>query len=187
MQDVGAIRKGAVVEMDGELYLVTQTEFRNPGNWRAIFQFKFKNLRTGTIVERRFRSQDKLEVAFVDQREAEYLYSDANYHHLMYTDTYEQEALPLDALGDDVLYLPPSTRVQIKLYNGKPLSVELPNTVRHVIKQTEPALRGATAQAQYKPAVTATGLRITVPPFVNIGDEVEIDTRTGEYLSRVMK
>ena len=187
MQQVGNIRRGAVLKLDGDLFLVTQTEFRNPGNWRAIITFKLKNLRSGTTTERRFRSQDKVEVVFVDQREAEYLYSDANYHCFMDSETYEQEALPTDVLGDDVRYLLPNTKVQIKFYDSKPISVELPNCVQHVIRETEPSLRGATAQAQYKPAVTETGLKIMVPPFVNVGDKVEIDTRTGEYLSRVSK
>jgi len=185
MQEVGTVRKGAVVEMDGQLYLVTKTEFRNPGNWRAIFQVTLKNLRTGSTTEQRFRPQDKIQVAYVEEREAQYLYSDTNHHVFMYTDNYEQESFPHDDLADEVLYLQPNTTVKIRVYDGKPVSIELPASVRHKIKHTEPSLRGATAQAQYKHAVTETGLRVSVPPFIGIGDMIEIDTRTGEYLSRV--
>jgi elongation factor P len=187
MGQFGDLRRGEVISLDGELFVVVATEFRNPGNWRAILQVKLKNLRSGSTVERRFRPQDKVEVVFVDTHEAEYLYSDGKRHHFMETGSYEEVALPADLLGDDVLYLLPNTKVQMKLYNNKPISVELPNSVRHTVKETEPAIRGATAQTQYKPAVTETGLKISVPPFVNPGDLIEIDTRTGEYVSRIGK
>jgi len=183
----GELRRGEVVTMDGELYVVVGTEFRNPGNWRAILNIKFKNLRGGGIVERRVRPQDKVEVVFVDTREVEYQYSDAKFNHFMDSETYESLELPADIIGEDVLFLLPNTKVQIKMYDNKPISVELPNSVRHVIKETEPGIKGATAQTQYKPAVTETGLKITVPPFVGAGDLVEIDTRTGEYAARVSK
>jgi elongation factor P len=187
MEQAGNIRRGTIVQLDGELFLVTHTEFRNPGNWRAILHLTLKNLRTGVSADKRFRPQDKLEVAFVDQREAQYLYSDANYHYFMFNDTFEQEQFPKDVLGDDILYLVPNTKVQIRIYDGKPVSVELPVTVPHVIKQTEPTLKGATAQAQYKPAVTESGLKVKVPAFIDIGEVVDIDTRTGEYLGRSNK
>ena len=184
MEQFGNVRRGAVIKLENDLFLVTKTEFRNPGNWRAILHLTIKNLRTGSITSQRVRPQDKVEVAFVDQREAQYMYSDAIQHHFMFTDTYEQEGFDHDVLGDDALYLTPECKVQLKLYNGKPISVELPSSVVQTIKQTEPALKGATAQAQYKPAVTETGLKTKVPPFIGIGETVEIDTRTGEYLGR---
>ena len=187
MAQFGELRRGEVVKLDGELYVVTSTEFRNPGNWRAMLQIKLKNLKTGTNIERRYRPQDKIDVVFVDLREAEYSYSDTKTIHLMEAETYEEIELPRDMLGDDVLYLLPNTKVSIKLFDGKPISIELPNSVRHTVKETEPVLKGATAQAQYKPAVTQTGLKITVPNFVATGDLIEIDTRTGEYVSRVTK
>jgi len=183
--EAGTVRRGAVLEIEGQLFLVVKTEFRNPGNWRAILNITLKNLKTGTTNEQRWRPQDKVEVAFVEERGAEYLYSDNHSHVFMYMDDYDQISLQKDALGDEVLYLLPNTPVKIKVYDKKPVSIELPNTVRHEIKQTEPTVKRATAQAQYKPAITETGLKVMVPPFINIGDKVEIDTRSGEYLSRV--
>jgi len=187
MDQFGNLRRGTVIEMDGQLCLIVATEFRNPGNWRAILQIKLKNLKTGAITEQRVRPQDKVEVVFVETREMQYLYSDANYIHLMDTQTFDQVQLPLDAIGDDLLYLVPNMTVSVKLYDGEPISVELPTNVQHEIKQTDPSIKGSTAQAQYKPAVTETGLKIMVPPFIKEGDVVEIDTRTGEYLSRANK
>ena len=187
MPQAGDIRRGAIIKIEQDLFLVTATEFRNPGNWRAILHLTLKNLRSGVNSDRRFRPQDRVEVAFVDEHEAEYLYSDPNHHHFMFTDTYEQQPFAHDTLGDDALYLLPGTKVQVRLYDGKPVSVELPNTVVHKIAESEPALRGATAQAQYKPAVTETGLKVKVPPFIEQGESVEIDTRTGEYLGRANK
>jgi elongation factor P len=184
VEQFGNVRRGAVIKIDNELFAVMKTEFRNPGNWRAILHLTLKNLRTGTITDRRVRPQDKVDVAFVDQREAQYLYSDGVHHHFMFTDNYEREAFADELLGDDVLYLTADSRVQVKLHDGKPIVVELPSSVRHKVTETEPGLRGATAQAQYKPAVTETGLKIKVPSFIEIGEVVEIDTRTGEYLGR---
>jgi len=180
----GNVRRGAVVKIDNELFAVMKTEFRNPGNWRAILHLTLKSLRSGAITDRRVRPQDKVEVAFVDTREAQYLYSDGMHHHFMFTDNFEQEAFPEELLGDDVLYLTADSRVQVKMHEGRPIVVELPTSVRHRITETEPGLKGATAQAQYKPAVTETGLKIKVPAFIDVGEIVEIDTRSGEYLGR---
>ena len=184
MATFGDLRRGAVIKLNDELFLVTRTEFRNPGNWRAILHLTVKNLRTGTLSDQRVRPQDKADTVYVDQREAQYLYSDDVHHHFMYTDTYEQEAFAHDVLGDDALYLSPEVMVQVEMYDGKPISVQLPATVRQTISYTEPALKGATAQAQYKAATTETGLNIKVPPFIEIGEVIGIDTRSGEYLGR---
>jgi elongation factor P len=187
MPTFGDVRRGTVIKLENDLYLVTKTEFRNPGNWRAILHLTVKNLRSGTLSDQRVRPQDKVETVFVDQRQAQYLYSDSTHHHFMYTDTYEQEAFADDVLGEDALYLVPEVMVQVELYDGKPISVQLPAIVKQTISYTEPALKGATAQAQYKAATTDTGLNIKVPGFVEIGDVIEIDTRTGEYLGRANK
>jgi elongation factor P len=182
--DAGNVRRGAVVDINGDLFLVTKTEFRNPGNWRAILQITLKNLRTGNSIEQRFRPQDKLTIAYVEERAAEYLYFDGKNYVFMFSDDYDQVQLPAEILGDDGLLLLPNTPVKVRVYDGKPVSVELPNSVKHKVVQADPAIKGATAQAQYKPAVTETGLKIMVPPFINAGDVIEIDTRTGEYLAR---
>ena len=187
MATYGEVRRGAVIKAGNDLLLVTKTEFRNPGNWRAILHLTVKNLRSGTLSEQRVRPQDKVETVFVDRRQAQYMYSDSTHHHFMYTDTYDQEAFPHDVLGDDGLFLTPAVMVEVELYDGKPISVVLPNVVTQTVKQTEPALKGATAQAQYKAATTDTGLEIKVPSFVGIGDVVDIYTRTGEYLGRSNK
>ena len=187
MATYGEVRRGAVIKAGNDLLLVTKTEFRNPGNWRAILHLTVKNLRSGTLSEQRVRPQDKVETVFVDRRQAQYMYSDSTHHHFMYTDTYDQEAFPHDVLGDDSLYLTPAIMVDVELYDGKAISVELPSVVNQMVKETKPALKGATAQAQYKVAITDTGLSIKVPSFIGIGELVQIDTRTGEYLGRSSK
>ncbi|MER3415641.1 MAG: elongation factor P [Gemmataceae bacterium] len=180
------VRKGMViVGEDGQLYHVVDRDLNTPGNWRAILQLKLKNLKTGTLIEKRVRPQDKVETAFLDKREMEYIYQDATGYVFMDLETYDQVMVPGELIGELMAYIKPNTRAHVVFYEGKPISIELPATVELEVVETEPSIKGATAAAQYKPAVLETGLRIMVPPFVNAGEKIKVDTRTGEYLERV--
>jgi elongation factor P len=179
------VRKGMVlVGDDGQLYYVVDRDLNTPGNWRAILQLKLKNLKTGSITQNRVRPEDKVEQAYLDKREMEYIYQDGDGYVFMDCETSDQTTLSKEWVGDLMAYLKENTKAHVIFYEGKPLSLELPATVELKVVETEPAVKGATAAAQYKPAVMETGLKIQVPPFVSIGEMVAVDTRTGEYLSR---
>jgi elongation factor P len=179
------VRKGMViVGDDGQLYHVVDRDLNTPGNWRAILQLKLKNLKTGSITVNRVRPQDKVEQAYLDKREMQYLYKDSDGYVFMDTETYDQITLQPEWVGELMLYMKEETKAQVVFYEGTPLSLELPATVELKVVETEPSVKGATAAAQYKPAILETGLKVTVPPFVNIGETIAVDTRTGEYLSR---
>jgi elongation factor P len=179
------VRKGMViVGDDGQLYHVVDRDLNTPGNWRAILQLKLKNLKTGSITINRVRPQDKVEQAYLDKREMQYIYQEADGFVFMDTETYDQMTLAREWVGDLMLYMKEGNKAHVVLYEGKPISLDLPATVELQVTDTEPSVKGATAAAQFKPATLETGLKITVPPFVNIGEMVAVDTRTGEYLSR---
>jgi elongation factor P len=169
---------------DGQLFYVVDRDLNTPGNWRAILQLKLKNLKTGSITMNRVRPQDKVEQAYLDKREMQYLYKEGEDYVFMDNETYDQMTLAGDMVGDQMQYMKENTNAQVTFYEGKALSLELPATVELKVTETEPSVKGATAAAQYKPATLETGLKITVPPFVGIGEVIAIDTRTGEYLSR---
>jgi elongation factor P len=179
------VRKGMVIVGDnGELYQCMERDLNTPGNWRAILQLKLKNLKTGSIAINRVRPQDKVETAFLDKRDMQYLYAEGDEFVFMDSETFDQFPLPKDLLGDSMKYIKENDIVKVIMYEDKALDLELPATVQLKVVETEPALKGATAAAQYKPATMETGLQITVPPFIAVGEMVLIDTRTGEYLSR---
>jgi elongation factor P len=179
------VRKGMVIlGDDGQLYHVVDRDLNTPGNWRAILQLKLKNLKTGSITMNRVRPQDKVEQAYLDKRPMQYLYQEGAGYVFMDKETYDQITLDREWVGEQILYLKENDDAQVVFYEGKPISLELPATVELKVIETEPSVKGATAAAQYKPATLETGLKITVPPFVNVGEVVAVDTRTGEYLSR---
>lgn len=183
--EYGQVRKGMViVEPDGQLYYVVDKELITPGNWRAILQLKVKNLKTGAITTERKRPQDKVEQAYLDKREMEYIYPDGDGYVFMDTETYDQITLSQEWVGDQMMYMKENTRAQVTFFEGKPLFLELPATVELKVEETEPGLKGATAAAQYKPALLETGLKVNVPPFIEKGDVIQVDTRTGEYIGR---
>jgi elongation factor P len=180
------VRKGMVIVGDDkQLYQVLDRDLNTPGNWRAILQLKLKNLKTGSIAMNRVRPEDKVDQAFLDKREMQYIYQDGDGFVFMDTETFDQITLPQESVGELMLYMKEANKAHIVFYEGKPLSLELPATVELKVTDTEPAVKGATAAAQYKPATLETGLKITVPPFVGVGEVIALDTRTGEYLSRV--
>jgi len=179
------VRKGMViVGDDGQLYAVVDRDLNTPGNWRAILQLKLKNLKTGSIALNRVRPEDKVEQAYLDKRPMQYLYKDGDSYVFMDNETYDQVNLQAELVGEQILYLKENDPASVTFYEGRPLSIELPATVELRVVETEPSVKGATAAAQYKPATLETGLKITVPPFVAEGELIQVDTRSGEYLSR---
>ena len=179
------VRKGMVlVGDDGQLYQCLDRDLNTPGNWRAILQLKLKNLKTGAITTNRVRPDDKVETAYLDRRQMQYLYQEGDGFVFMDNETYDQITLNKDLVGDMMYYLKEGDNAQVTFYEGRPISVEMPKTVELKVTNTEPSVKGATAADQYKTAPLETGLKISVPPFINIGDVVLVDTEKGEYLSR---
>jgi elongation factor P len=179
------VRKGMVIVGEGgQLLHVVDRDLNTPGNWRAILQLKLKNLKTGSITINRVRPQDKVEQAYLDKREMQYIYQDGDGYVFMDTENFDQITLGKEWAGDLMSYMKEGNKAQVVFYESKPISLELPATVELKVIETEPSVKGATAAAQYKPATLETGIKVTVPPFVGVGEMVAVDTRTGEYLSR---
>jgi elongation factor P len=173
-----------IIVQDGQLFQVVDRDLRTPGNLPSKLTLKLKNLKTGFVSNNRFHPEDKVEQAYLDTRDMQYLYQDGDGYVFMDKESYDQITLGKEWVGDLIQYLKENEDAKVTFYGEKPVSLELPNTVELKVVDTDPALKGATAAAQYKPAKLETGLKITVPPFIAIGDLVQIDTRTGEYLSR---
>jgi len=180
-----SLRAGMCILHGGEVCRVMSVTHRTPGNLRAFVQVRMRNLRTGNSFEHRFSSTESVERAMLDTVPMEYLYSDGEQHHFMNQETYDQLALAEEILGDGMLYLLPNTVIKVDLYDGTPVGVELPNVVVLEVVETEPGLKGATASSSYKPAKMETGLTVLVPPFIEAGTRIEIDTRENKYLRRV--
>ncbi len=178
------LRPGMVIQHQGELFTVFSVEHRTPGNKRGSMQTKMRNLRTGAIIDYRFRAEDFVERAIVDEVEFEYLYSDAEGVHFMNTETFEQIRLTRELLGEAVDYLIGNVLVKVEFFEGKPIGVVLPDTVDLKVVETEPAVQKATASSVMKPAKLETGLTIQVPPFINNGDKVRVDTSEARYVQR---
>jgi elongation factor P len=179
------IKRGMTIKLNGELYRVFSTMHITPGNWRGMVQTKLKSVKTGSIIENRFRSEDRVEQAYLETHEMEYLYTDGTDYYFMNTKTFEQIHLPLDLLEDSVPYLTSNIKIQVEFYEGKPIGIELPASVELKVISTEPALRGATVSNVNKPATLETGLVIQVPPFINEGEVIRVDTSEGKYQERV--
>lgn len=178
------LRKGMIIQMDGELLRVHDFQHVTPGKGQAVVQTRLRNLRSGSLVDRRFRSQESVDRVHLDSREVEYLYAEGDIYVFMDSETYEQIRLGEDAIEEALSYLLPNLKMKVEFFEGEPISVELPVTVDLEVTETEPAIKGATASAQTKPATTETGLVVQVPPFVSIGDRIRVDTSTGDYLTR---
>lgn len=173
-----------IVGDDGNLYQCLDRDLNTPGNWRAILQLKLKNLKTGSIAINRVRPQDKVETAFLDKRDMQYLYAEGDGYVFMDQETYDQQTLSKELMADTIVYLKENDICKVTMYEGKALDVELPPTVELKVVETEPGVKGATAAAQTKPATLETGLKVQVPAFITQGESILVDTRTGEYLSR---
>ena len=179
------MRKGQTVKIDDKLYAIVDYQHVKLGKGGAVYQTKLKNLIDGLIQNVRLRAEENIEEAFLDKTTYEYLYSTGEEHVLMNTVTFDQITLDDDAFGDGPKYLKPNTQLQVSTYEGKPVVITLPNTVDLEVTDTPPEIKGATATNQNKPATLETGLVVQVPAFVKLGEMIRVDTRTGEYLTRV--
>lgn len=180
------VRKGMVIRRDdGQLYYIVDRELRTPGNLPSKLTLKMKNLKTGFVNEVRVHPEDKVEQAYLEKREMQYLYKDSDGYVFMDTETYDQTTLREDMVGDMMLYCKEEAKIQVTFNDGNALSIELPSQVELTVTDTEPALKGATAAAQYKPATLDTGLKLQVPSFVEIGERIVVDTAEGKYLKRL--
>jgi elongation factor P len=179
------IKRGMAIKLNGELYRVFSFQHITPGNWRGMVQTKLKSVKSGSIIENRFRSEDRIEQAYLETHEVEYLYSDGTDYYFMNTTSFEQFHLPSDLLEDAIPFMMPNIKLQIEFYEGKPIGVEMPASVELRVVSTEPALRGATVSNVNKPATLETGIVIQVPPFVNEGELIRVDTNEGKYMERV--
>jgi elongation factor P len=178
------MRPGMIIKHNNDLHSVFSVEHRTPGNLRAFIQAKLRNLRTGAMFEHRFRSGDAIEKIVVDEVKMEFLYADGDDHYFMDTTNFEQINLKRDTLGDAVEYLTPNLQISVEFFDGKPVGIELPQTVELTVVETEPGLKSATASSVTKPAKMETGLVVQVPPFINEGEKIKVDTSDGAYLSR---
>jgi elongation factor P len=178
------LRPGMVVKFNNELYSVFKMEHRTPGNLRGFVQVKMRNLRSGTMIEHRFSSEDRVERAALEEHEMEYLYDDGEYYYFMNTENFEQMHLTRDTLGDAIEYLVPQLKVNIEFYEGKPISVELPPSVDLTVVETEPGMKGASVSNVTKAAKLETGLVVQVPPFINEGEKIRVSTSEGTYQER---
>ncbi|TAN59731.1 elongation factor P [bacterium] len=178
------LRVGMTVLYNKEPYRVMTVQHITPGNWRGMVQTKLKNLKTGGSVENRFRSEDKLEKASLEQHEMEYLYDNNSDYVFMNSETYEQVTLTGEVLGDNVYYLIPNIKFTIEYYDGLPVGVEPPKVVELKVVDTAPNIKSATVNASQKPATLETGLVVNVPGFISNGEVIRVDTSENKYLER---
>ncbi len=179
------IKKGMTIKLNGELYRVFSFQHITPGNWRGMVQTKLKSINSGSIIVHRFRSEDRVDQAYLETHEVEFLYSDETDYYFMNTETFEQFHLPADLLEEAIPYLIPNIKLKVEFHEGNAIGVELPSSVELRVVSTEPALRGATVSNVNKPATLETGLVIQVPPFINEGELIRVDTTEGKYQERV--
>jgi elongation factor P len=178
------LRKGMLVKIGDGLCRVLELHHITPGNKRGHVQCKLRDIRSGRLIDNKFRSEDSVERAILDEHEMQFLYREGDLFHFMDTTTFEQAHLPLEVLGDSALYLLPESIINVEFYETEPVGIHLALTVDLKVVDTVPGIKGATAAAQVKPATLETGLVVNVPAFVNTGDAVRINTETGEYLGR---
>jgi len=185
MIDVNELRKGVTFEMDGGLYKVVDYSHNKTGRGNANIRIKARNLLTGANIERTFSSGQSVQDVRLDFHNVSYLYSDGDFYHFMDNETFEQPAIKGEVLGDDALYLKAGMEVKLTYYRDEPLDVEIPTSVDLEVIESEVAIRGDTATGVNKKVKTETGLEVQCPQFVKVGDTIRVDTRTGEYVTRV--
>jgi elongation factor P len=178
------LKKGMLIKVNQDLFRVLELQHVTPGNLRGFVRIKLRNIRNGTLSDQKLRSEDSMERATLDERQMQYLYHEGEDYHFMDTTSYEQIHISSEALGDSVNYLKAEMTIQVEFYGTEPVGIELPQTVDLKVTDTAPGIKGATASAQVKPATLETGLVVQVPPFVNTGDLIRVNTETGEYQSR---
>ena len=185
MIDAGELKKGITIELDGQLFKVVDYQHIKIGRGSAQIRLKLYDIRGGHTIERSFQASEKFTKAYLEQRPAQYLYNEGNLYYFMDTENYEQMTLDKEMLGDVLGYLKEGSELEILTHNGEAIGTELPVAVELTISETGPSFKGNTASAGSKPAVMETGITIQVPFFLNTGDTIKVDTRTGEYLERV--
>lgn len=185
MIDVNELRKGVTFELDGDLYKVLDYHHHKPGRGNATIRVKTVNLRTGANREQTFQSGDRVQDARLDFHNVQYLYNDGQFYHFMDLDTFEQPAISAEILGDTIKFLKENLEVKLTFYQGEPLDIELPSSVDLEVTEATVAVRGDTATGVTKKVMTDTGLQVSVPAFVNVGDKIRVNTNTGEYVTRV--
>ena len=185
MVSAGDFRKGTTFEMDGKVYTVVEFQHVKPGKGSAFVRTKIKNVITGQVLENTFNPSDKYEEAHIDRREYQYSYNDGDLYYFMDTETFDMLPLNHDICEDALRFIKEEMNVTISSYKGSPFAVEPPNFVELVIADTEGGIQGDTSKPGNKPATLETGYTIGVPLFVNIGDKIRVDTRTGTYMERV--
>ena len=185
MISAGDFKKGLTIEIDGQVWVVVDFQHVKPGKGAAFVRTKLKNIMQGNVLERTFSPTEKFPKAHVETKSMEYLYSDGELYYFMDQETYEQIPLNHSQVEDALNYIKENMPVTIKFFKGQAFSVEPPNFVELVVAETEPGFKGDTATAGSKPAILETGAKIMVPLFVNQGDKIRVDTRTGEYMERV--
>ena len=178
------MRPGMVIRHNGELFTIHKAEHRTPGNLRAFVQARMRNLRTGALIDHRFRSEDTVEKANLDEVDMQYLYSDGDSFFFMNTQNYEQIGLHKSVIEDRASYLVPDVVIKVQLFEGRPVDIELPATVNLKVVETEPGKKGASATNVTKAAKLETGLMVQVPPFIGEGEVITVDTAEGKYLER---
>ncbi len=185
MVSAGDFRNGLTIEMDNNIYQVIEFQHVKPGKGAAFVRTKLRNIKSGGVVEKTFRPNEKCPQAHIDRTEMQYLYSDGELYHFMNVETYDQFALNEDAIGDALKFVKENDMVKMLSHNGQVFSIEPELFVELEITETEPGFKGDTAQGATKPAIVETGATVYVPLFVEQGDRIQIDTRTGDYLKRV--
>jgi elongation factor P len=178
------LRKGMIIKVDNKLFRIFDRQHVTPGNLRGFVRIKMRNIQNGSMAEEKFRSEDIVERVSLEQKEMQYLYNDADGYHFMDTNTFEQVQLSSDLLGDVVGFLIPEMNVEVEFYGENPIGIEIPQTVDLKVIETTPGIKGATATNQLKPAKLETGVVVQVPPFINEGDVIRVNTETGEYQTR---
>ncbi len=185
MIDVHRLRKGTTFTLDGEIYKVIEFQHHKPGRGKAIIRTKIRNLRTGVILDKNFISGDRVQDIRIERAEAQYLYNDGDFYYFMNNETFEQFPLPATVLGERVQYLADNMTLNISFYEGEPIDIELPTTVDLRVVEAPLAIAGDTATGATKQVTLESGLKLNVPLFVEEGDVIRVDTRTGEYVTRV--
>ena len=185
MISAGDFRNGITIELEGNIYQIIEFQHVKPGKGAAFVRTKLKNIKSGGVVEKTFRPTEKCPQARIDRKDYQYLYADGDLFYFMNVENYEQIALNEETIGDDLKFVKENEMVKVCSYNGNVFAIEPPLFVELEITETEPGFKGDTAQGASKPATVETGATVSVPLFVNQGDKIKIDTRTGEYLSRV--
>ena len=178
------LRPGMVILYNKDLHTVFTMNHRTPGNLRGFVQVKMRNLRSGSMFEHRFSSEDKVERAVLEDHEMEYMYDDGDYYYFMNIENFEQMHFTTDILGDAVNYLIPQLKLNVEFHEGKAIGIELPPSIEMIVMETEPGLKGATVSNVTKPAKMETGLVVQVPPFINEGELIRVSTTDGSYLER---